>query len=757
MDALPSAVTAKGTSTPSTPLLTVKSPDKLAADAKAKATPVPVRDFKSLLDEVWTKNRSAKLSDTQETGHTIQDRIIANMRARYNRIDPADVAKIKAAVGGSVRRLNVTGMKCRQADAWAKDVFSSTDKPWRLDLSAVPEPSPQVLAEAAQASLASGGGVVAVEAARGAITESLLEGLARADKTLRDKLDAADFTGVLLSCLPDMTTGKAGIIKGPLAGPDKSVRFARVSPLDAFPASGAVGFEDGDFVERFRIDRGEVERLLGSPGYDDGALRKVLATWDSVSADDLNDTTIEERDRLENVALSDKRAYAWGRDFWVRVSGAKLKALKCEKWTKAPRSIDELKTYDMNALMIGPELVFLGENTDYEGRRPYRKTGWDKIDGSFWYESLPEQLEDVQAIMTNCTRGLLNNLAWVQGPCIEVDMERLPPGEPLTHAPMRTWQARNRGAGANAPAVRYQYHESKIAEYGATIEMCFRLADQIADIPALTAGVDRPGGGVSTVGGMSMLLNGANRGFKQFLLRISAELHAPLIKDTLTFMKKRLKVPGFDIPDPEIKPSGVVVMMARDSMADRRLAFLDRMNQEGAGDIISPTGKAAIYRELAESMEIKGVDLIRPPEELAAIDQQKQQNAQAEAQARIQAEQAKAQESQLKMMEVQAKIREIEARLQLEQMKVQLEMQLASNEARVQDRELQLKEIATQQASERLELDRTQLQVKTTAEFEKLSAAQALNAAKIAKDQATTARHQMGVAKDAIDLQGGAE
>src|SRR5699024_10349497 len=109
---------------------------------------------------------------------------------------------------------------------------------------------------------------------------------------LHDVLEEGGLREALEDFIEDFVTYPVAVLKGPVYrrmpkiewGPnwqlqdveELHVQVERVSPFDIYPTPDAESINDGEFIERIRMTRKQVHDLIGSDGYDSGAIRRVL-------------------------------------------------------------------------------------------------------------------------------------------------------------------------------------------------------------------------------------------------------------------------------------------------------------------------------------------------------------------------------------------------------------------------------------------------------------------------------------------------
>ena len=221
-----------------------------------------------------------------------------------------------------------------------------------------------------------------------------------------------------------------------------------------------------------------------------------------------------------------------GLEYWCPVQGKSLIEYGLNKVFGAEvGKVEPLGEYEINAITLNDNIIFVALNDDLLKRRPYSKTGWRKVPGSFWFKGVPELMEDLQRIINAAIRSLCYNMAIASGPQVEVDTDRLVPGENLESVfPGKVWQTINRGNVAS-PAVKFTDVNSHASELFGVYENFARLADDYTGIPAYAYGSDRVAGAGRTSSGLSMLMTSAAKGIKRVILGIDKDIFKTIKRD----------------------------------------------------------------------------------------------------------------------------------------------------------------------------------------------------------------------------------
>jgi hypothetical protein len=589
------------------------------------------------------------------------------LRAMRQRNGEYEADKLNAIrnQGGSEVYMMLTEVKCRAAESWLRDILLDTGSPpWDLSPTPIPDLPPDASAELQNAFAEE---VMAVIQATGEAPSKgqLLElkevvsqqyrfkvlqaAQMRVDKMkikIEDQFTQGGWPEAFNEFITDLVTFPCAFVKGPVVrrqrhlswtkGPDgKTIveagerlapEFERVSPFNIYPEPGITRINDGYLFEHHKLSRSALSDLIGVPGYDDQAIRKVLEVGPGQSW--VAETIESEREEEERKFYTEMRPTDMfdALEFWGKVSGKMLR-----DWGMSDADApDEAQEYDANIWLVGNYVIKAILNYDPLGEKPYAKTSFIKTPGSFWGRGIPEIIEDLQNICNAAARALVNNMGIASGPQVEVNLERIPPNEDITQLhPWKIWQVLNDPLGGSAPAVRFNQPNDNANTLMAVYERFSRLADDHSGIPSYIYGdVDVKGAG-RTASGLSMLMGSAGKGIRQVVMHIDNDITMPIVERQFIY-NMRYDADESIKGDAQVIPRGAVNLAVKETVNMRRVEFLNATGNEIDMGIIGKDGRAAILREVAKGLQMP-VDEIVPSRERLGITQRSQAAAQATA------------------------------------------------------------------------------------------------------------------------------
>ena len=427
----------------------------------------------------------------------IETIMLRALRQRNGDYEPEKLAQITRQ-GGSEIYMMLTEVKCRAAESWLRDILlDQGTPPWDLQPTAIPEIGPtqqkeiqdefadrvmQMLQELGQAPTAA-----EMQELRELVSQEyrfrvLQEAQNRADKMklkITDQFSQGNWGEAFNEFLTDLVTFPCAFTKGPIirrqrtleykrsaegktiveAGEKLGPEYERVDPFSIYPEPGVTHLNDGYLFELHRMPRTQLSELIGVPGYDDDAIRKVLKEGNGRSW--LSEGVELQKDQLERKYYTYRTPVDSfdALEFWGKVTGTHLR-----EWGLSDEEVpDPAKEYDANVWVVGDYVIKAVLNYDPLGEKPYSKTSFIKSPGAFWGRGIPEIIEDLQSVCNASARALVNNMAIASGPQVEVNLERIPPNEDITQlSPWKIWQVMNDPLGSSAPAVRFTDRKSVV-------------------------------------------------------------------------------------------------------------------------------------------------------------------------------------------------------------------------------------------------------------------------------------------------------
>ncbi|MDR6384945.1 portal protein [Paraburkholderia caribensis] len=550
-------------------------------DTRSEQTRDPISSLASFVRTAWRVNRDHRISSG------IERVMLQCERQRNGEYDAED----KAKVGGIDIFINITGLKCRAAEAWLKDVLvNAEDEPWTIEATTIPELpddlKAQVIDMVRQEVLARGYADSTqirerVKQLKATALHEMQKIAADASQRMTDKindqLEQCGWKAVFEGFQSDIVTYPGGVLKAPVVRHRKSLKWngtkievttgaviacERVSPLDLFPSPEATNPQDANSViERMRMTKAALFDCIGLPFFDDDAIRLVLDTYENGFRDWLSSDGERARAEKKQGTLWQSSETIDVIDFWGRVDGKLL-----QEWGIAVD--DEQAQYECEIWLVGDYVIRALLNPDPLGRRPYHVTSFNKLPGQFWGEGIPQLVRDVQRVANSAARALVRNMSYASGPVVEVDIDRLDDSEDKPEV-IVPWSVRytkpSSAPGGGGPAMRYNVAPSIAQELMGIFTRYQEMADDFSGIPAYTYGNQQGVSSNSTMGGLSLLYGGALKGIKNVIMNIDRDAIEPMITSIWTWNML------YD-PDPSIKADCKVVAKGAEGILQKEQA-----------------------------------------------------------------------------------------------------------------------------------------------------------------------------------------
>jgi len=626
--------------------------ERLEADRK-KAEEQQNRQPLTALAAYVQKAVDAAVNAKQSSG--VHDTLVKCLNQRKGKYDDDVLAEIQKTNGSTVF-MKLTGMKCRAAEAWIKDIIlPAGERPWSLAPSEVPELPDNIEEEITRtvtletATVMRAQGIEAVtpeqiaqrlQEVRENVRKERLEQAEKATELLsariEDELQAGGYYQALEDFIIDFVTFPAAFLKGPIIkrkktlvwqeGPDGAWRpvvaeklfrcYERVSPFDMFPSPGARSVHDGYLCERIRLRRRQLVEMIGSPGWSELAIRGVLYDYQYGYFRDDNSMLVGDYQRAQAEGrpqeFNDPDPPLTGWIFNGPIRGRLLL-----DWGMSPRQIkDPLMDYEAVVVLFGRWVVMARLNPHPLGRRLYYSASFSPTNDSIWGEGVPQLMRDTQRVCNAAARALVNNMGIASGPQVEVNMDRLYAGQDVTRIwPWKIWQTKESRMPHGKPAINF-YQPNLLADaLLAVYEYFFKQASEQSGIPAYMYGNERVGGAGKTASGLSMLLNSATKTLKNVVGYIDRNIIQPTIKEHWT----QIMLYDEDVEkwgDIEVIARASEYLIVQEQLQLRRTEFLEQTNNPVDLAIMGEEGRAEVLRETVKSLKMPTKKVVPSREEL---------------------------------------------------------------------------------------------------------------------------------------------
>jgi len=578
------------------------------------------------------------------TSENITQAHLGALRA-YDGKYSADKLRDIEKFGGSDVFARITSVKCRGATALLRDIFLGGRRPWSVVPTPVPE-LPEELAktldevlEQEKATLTSRGTTVdpamaqarrqqLYDAAFKAALKTAKAEAKKAETKLDDYLIEGGFYEALVEFLIDLPIFDYAVIKGPVVqnvvdlkwvdGKMQSKTFPRmhwyrVSPFDAYFTPGAVDADATEVIERIRFRRAELNALIGVPGYNDDAIRAVLAEHPGGWSEQVEEGDAERAD-LEG---REDPVYDHGWFDSLEFHGAALGRDLLDYGMPEKKVPDPILDYYVTAWLVGRHVIKAQINPNPRKRHPYYISSYEKIPGSLYGNGLPKIIGDIQDVANASFRSLVNNMSIASGPQVAVNEDRLSAstdGDSLY--PWKRWRFHTDPmANVAEKPIDFFQPKSNAQELLGVYRQMSELADEVSAIPKYMTGSEKVGGAARTASGLSMLMNNTSKVQQMVAANIDNDIFKPMLHQMYD-MIMLTDAQGTFRGDENIQVRGVTMAVQKDTDRMRRLEFLQIVANPVDMQILGPTGRANILRHLAEDLGLPEEDIVPTAEEL---------------------------------------------------------------------------------------------------------------------------------------------
>lgn len=338
---------------------------------------------------------------------------------------------------------------------------------------------------------------------------------------IEDCFVECDYQGEIRKMIHDAAVLGTGVIKGPVVmsykrkawrkqvdSSGKSIHILemveelkpasyRIDPRHVYPdpACGEDIQNGGGIFEKQTLTPKKVRDLAKQPVYLLDQLRAVLEEGPQRSRALMN---VQE---MENQDLAQEDVY----EHWIYTGEIDKDDLEAAGVTV---SDDELEVVSAVVEMINNTVVRAYLNPLEDGALPYDFFPWEKEAGSCWGFGVPYLMRAQQSVMNSAWRQLMDNSGVTSGPQIVVKPRAIQPADKNWQlTPRKIWFATDDIDDVRTAftAVEFNSHQAELVNLIKTAE---ELSDQETGVPQIAAG--NQGSAPDTVGGMQMLMNGAN-------------------------------------------------------------------------------------------------------------------------------------------------------------------------------------------------------------------------------------------------------
>ncbi len=659
------------------------------ADGKPTDNIVEQRSFgvlPALVRQAWVRNYRAR--------ELVDYRLLVNLRARRAQYSPQDL-NLYTRNGVGPPYLPLAAVKMRQAEAAIAELITPDgDRPWSFEPNPVPT-LPETIVKGVQekafaeaqkrmAEATQGGTPMALpqyfemetqvleqlhDQAMEAFRKEARERAARMEDVIDSELRRGGYYQAMRDFASHFTTFPTAILKGPYKKritelewvgntPKQRKRnvcyWSAVNPFDVYPAPQARTAQDGEFIERMRFTRADLFSMIGLEGYDEPAIRRILAFKVSGNLQSWLWSDIQRREiEAYTTDIWKPEYFIDALHYWGSVSGTDLIQHGIVSGVSDP-----LAYYEVDAILVDNEIIRCEINSDPLARRPYWNASYDPVPGAFWGNSIFDLMEDCQGLANAAVRAMNANFGLAAGPIMGIDISKMADGEdPKSLAPLDVIQLdTGRSPTSDAQkAIIFWQADSRANELIGIIDRFKQESDELTGIPRYSygGGASDLRGGAATASGLESLLNQADKGLRRSIAEIDRNVVEPTLKMAYQdYMQNGEDEFAKGDCAPVARGSGAVLVKQHKQQV--MIQLLGLMANPQDSQIFGLEGRRKVWEQALRVMDMPVLSLVPSEEELSQRLQQQSGPPQPDANAQLKAK--------VQMAEISSKERQAQER-----------------------------------------------------------------------------------------------
>jgi hypothetical protein len=585
---------------------------------------------------------------TQRT--VVEQRWIEDLTQYQGRYDK-DTEKNLTASGPNKSKLfvNKTRSKTNNMIARLGDMlFPTDDRNWGIQ----PTPVPELSSAASDATMQAGDAAAqaqaipdehpaapmadaqaqAVQDAASKLKAIMDEAKKRADAMqaeIEDQLRESAYNIEAREVIRDGCILGTGVIKGPhesskpvlrwqkgpegfmLQPAEPAVGAFRVDPWQFFPDPDAAVVEDSDsFYERHIFTAKQVRALAKVDGFNVDGLRRLLkdkpkGPQPSYLSDlrSITGQTIDPRS---------ERYIVW--EYHGPLTAEDMADIADMLGQDAPilGDFDPLQEVQGTVWFCQGEVLRFGIHPLDSGDPLYSVWNYEKDDTNIFGFGLPYIARDPQKAINSAWRMMMDNAGWSVAPQVVIAKENISPADGDYRLKAgKVWE-KTGTAPAGQPAFEVYNITSNQPQLAGIIEMAEAFFDEEVELPLIAQG-EQGASAVPTLGGMSMLMNSANVGFRRRVKNWDDQITTPLMGRfyhwNMQFSKKDYIKGDFNVD-----ARGTSVLLVREMQATNLMAAAANFS---VNPVLGPLHKfPSLLRKLYQAQMISADDIVKTDEEL---------------------------------------------------------------------------------------------------------------------------------------------
>jgi hypothetical protein len=605
----------------------------------------------------WDRNRMYRISQG------IDYKLMTALNRRAGIYSPQQLAAIRSIRGAENYPLLIDKL-CRAGKAEVSDAFGSVDRPEKLVISGLVKLTRQerralvekVKAEYIKQSVAKGAPMTTedvLDLAAAMEDEAVAESTRKAQSAAHNmedlvygQMEEGGWEAAFDKCVDDALTLKMGVIYGPYASVTNRAKFRRNpngkmvaentqkygwkwdwrSPFDMFPAGGVRGWDEGDLVDRIRLEPAQLLMMKAVPGWIASAIDATVQSFCEqgfayFTSFDSARAYAEERGNLVH------RQYGFIEclRFFGHIRGDRLMA------TGVPgdnRKVLSNNFYEIHAIVCANRVLFLSVMDPRIDFRGYVSASFAPDVGGLWGKGFGELAASEDSTNAAAARGEVDNAGFCTRPISTRVPEILVGGQAL--GPTYPGQVFISSAklGDTRKPVTFDNIDCNLKEFQSLRTEASKEAYEIAGLPYPDMGTERAAGAGRTSSGFAEIVARMLKPMQEFIYRLERDVRRPNVK-RLVLLNNAYHDDDRVKTEADIEPQGLFAELSRLANAGRKLELYDRVKSD---PIVSSRRRATLLRSIAQDQGLP--DSIAPSDrEAAEVDAKIKEQEQAAQQA----------------------------------------------------------------------------------------------------------------------------
>ena len=573
----------------------------------------------------------------------IEQIMLEDLRQRRSKYSDTKLAAIREIMGKNVDPpfIGVTESKCEAIYGWLVDgILPPGQPPFSVDCTPVPELPEFVTARIAQQVETQLAARAQMMVASGQIVDRatlsqqydklrddatkqverliLKEARASAKKMytkIRDLFAEAEWETSLRLSLKDLVDCGTAIMRGPVLR-ETALRRSQINPetrryettythdiipaverlvpLRFYPSPDATRQSMPWYVYVNSMTRKDLAACMADDSYDIEAVKSALRDY-GMSGHKENTAIEAEKAALENrVSAATNTELIDRLEYWGSVSGKLL--MDFDKTLE----LEPEQEYDAMVWVVGVHVIKVLINPDPVGLNYVFSAGFCEQPDSFWGISVPRKMRHSQNIANVAARQIVMNMGLASGPMMELNTDRIWPGENFAMRPFMVLRSSN-AMMQDGKAVNFYQPNMVTRQLVEVFNFCMQLADHETGIPrVLYAGESN----VETASATSMLMSQAAKGGQNVIRNVDTGLIVPAVQSFFNYIIQYDESGTEYFGDLRIVARGSNTMVAREQKVLRLKEILRDSNNPNDIQVITVPIRAKLWKETVESLGI---------------------------------------------------------------------------------------------------------------------------------------------------------